>query len=177
MKKEFKKLITYTAIGFGAVILFFIVFNICFFIRAQFNAASLNSQNTLDWVTEKGGINVSWGDLLSEMDNHGFHGDGSSLEVYQYTDSSMQSEMEESGIWNKLPLSNGLTELINNSLNDKCADAIPNISKGYYFYYDRYEGSTDPYDPSMIWNRSSINCTIALYDSDKDVLYIYKMDT
>ena len=40
-----------------------------------------------------------------------------------------------------------------------------------------YEGSTDPYDPSMIWNRSSINCTIALYDSDKDVLYIYKMDT
>ena len=55
-----------------------------------------SSEHTLDWVYEKGGINVIWGDKLFVKDTHGgFHGDGSSLYAYQYTDSSMEPEMEE----------------------------------------------------------------------------------
>lgn len=39
--------------------------------------------------------------MLFHKDTHGgFHGDGSSLYVYQYTDSSMEPEMEESELWN-----------------------------------------------------------------------------
>ena len=55
------------------------------------------SEHALDWVYEKGSINVIWGDKLFVKDTHGgFHGDGSSLYAYQYTDSFMGSEMEGS---------------------------------------------------------------------------------
>lgn len=64
--------------------------------------------------------------MLFHKDTHGgFHGDGSSLYVYQYTDSSMEPEMEE----------------------------------------------------SELWNMNSINCTVAIYDADEDIMYVFIKDT
>ena len=131
----------------------------------------------LAWLYEKGGINVIWGDELESKDTHGFHGDGSSLNVYQFSDSSMEPEMEESELWKKLPLAEGVSNVITNTIGDECAEDIPVISNGYYFFYDRSSEARNPYDESDLWNRYSINCTIAIYDMDNDVLYIYTMDT
>ncbi len=136
------------------------------------------SDPTLSWLYDKGGINVIWGDPLDAMDTHGgIHGDGSSLHVYHYTDSSMQPEMEESELWKPLPLPEGISNLLTNSSGDKCAEAIPEVTHGYYFFYDRHSETLDPYDVSELWKRSSINCTIAIYDADRDVMYIYDTDT
>ena len=140
--------------------------------------SSKNTDKTLAWLYEKGGINVIWGDKLDAKDMHGgFHGDGSSLHTYQYTDSSMEPEMEESELWKKLPLSENISNLINNSIGDECAAAIPEISNGYYFFYDRHTETKDPYDESELWNRYSINCTVAIYDADGDILYVFEEDT
>ena len=162
-------------------LLFFLPGIICLSLSAAYllnedNASA--SDPTLLWLYDKGGINVIWGDPLNATDTHGgFHGDGSSLHVYHYTDSSMQPEMEESKMWKTLPLSEGISDLLTNSIGDKCAEAIPEITHGYYFFYDRHSEASDPYDESELWKRSSINCTIAIYDADKDVMYVYAMDT
>ncbi len=37
--------------------------------------------------------------------------------------------------------------------------------------------AADPYDESELWNRASINCTVALYDADEDIMYIFIKDT
>ena len=80
-----------------------------------------STEHTLEWVYEKGGINVIWGDKLFAKDTHGgFHGDGSSLYAFQYTDSSMEPEMEESELWKALPFSDAVSDLINNSIGDEC---------------------------------------------------------
>ena len=143
-----------------------------------FLASKSKEDKALSWLYEKSGINVVWGDKIYSKDNHGgFHGDGSSLYSYQFTDSSMEPEMEESGYWKSLPLSEGISNLINNSIGDECAEAIPDISNGYYFFYDRHTETADPYDESELWNRASINCTVALYDADEDILYIFIKDT
>ena len=137
-----------------------------------------STEHTLEWVYEKGGINVIWGDNLFAKDTHGgFHGDGSSLYAFQYTDSSMEPEMEESELWKPLPFSDAVSDLINNSIGDECAEAIPEISNGYYFFYDRHSEAADPFDESALWSRSSINCTVAIYDADEDILYIFVKDT
>ena len=143
-----------------------------------FLASKSKADNTLSWLYEKGGINVIWGDKISSKDTHGgFHGDGSSLYIYQFTDSSMEPEMEESEYWKSLPFSEAVSNLINNSIGDECAEAIPEIDNGYYFFYDRHAEAADPYDESELWNRASINCTVALYDANEDLLYIFVKDT
>ena len=135
------------------------------------------SDPTLAWLYDKGGINVIWGDPLNAMDTHGgFHGDGSSLHTYHFTDSSMQPEMEDSRLWKKLPFSESVSNLINNEF-DECASAIPEIANGYYFFYDRHSETKDPYDESELWNRHSVNCTVAIYDADEDILYVFEEDT
>ena len=158
-------------------VLFFLPGLLCLILTVSYWIPSDKNDNTLSWLYEKGEINVIWGDMVYSKDDHGFHGDGSSLAAYHYTDSSMEPEMEESKLWKKLPLSNGVSDLINNSIGDECAEAIPVVTNGYYFYYDRHKDAADPYDESELWNRSSINCTVAIYDADEDILYIFKKDT
>ena len=143
-----------------------------------FLASKSKEDKALSWLYEKCGVNVIWGDKIYSNDTHGgFHGDGSSLYSYQFTDSSMEPEMEESEYWKSIPLSEEVSNLINNSIGDECAEAIPEIPNGYYFFYDRHTEAADPYDESELWNRASINCTVALYDADEDILYIFMKDT
>lgn len=162
-------------------LLFFLPGLICLSLTASYIFADENpstSDPALIWLYDKGGINVIWGDPLNSIDNHnGFHGDGSSLRLYHFTDSSMEPEMEESELWKKLPLSDNISNLIRNSIGDECAEAIPEITNGYYFFYDRHSEARDPYDESDLWNRHSINCTVAIYDAENDVMYIFEMDT
>jgi hypothetical protein len=164
-----------------ARLLFFLPGIICISLATSYllyDGSASASDPTLLWLYDKGGINVIWGDPLNAMDTHGgFHGDGSSLHVYHYTDSSMQPEMEESELWKELPLSENVFNLIRNTIGNECAEAIPEVTNGYYFFYDRHSRANDPYDESELWNRHSINCTVAIYDADEDILYVFEEDT
>ena len=92
-----------------ARLLFFLPGIICISLAASYlfyDGSASASDPTLLWLYDKGGINVIWGDPLNAIDTHGgFHGDGSSLHAYHFTDSSMQPEMEDSRLWKKLPFS------------------------------------------------------------------------
>lgn len=134
----------------------------------------LNNDEVPKWISEKGKIDVTGGKQIISIDTHGgFHGDGDSLFAYEYSDSSLKTAMEASSLWKKLPLSSGLSAVLDTSTGHE----IPSVTNGYYFFYDRHSASTDPFDATGLWNRPSINCTLAIYDADKDILYIYIMDT
>ena len=94
----------------GIAIITALNFIICISLATSYllyDGSASASDPTLLRLYDKGGINVIWGDPLNAMDTHGgFHGDGSSLHVYHYTDSSMQPEMEESDIRKYLLLKN-----------------------------------------------------------------------
>ena len=54
---------------------------------------------------------------------------------------------------------------------------IPVIENGYYMFMDRSSESTDNTDDSMLLSRYSFNFTIAIYDTDTDILYYFEYDT
>ena len=56
---------------------------------------------------------------------------------------------------------------------------IPEISNGYWFVLDRHSAAKSKYNEKDIFkeDRYSYNFTVAVFDIDKNVLYIYELDT
>lgn len=126
-------------------------------------------------ISLEGGIDVSKGKVISETDTHGFHGDGLYLSEIKFSDDSVIMEIKENEYWHKLPLSKNLNEFIYEPLDDGIK--IPEITNGYYYFYDRFEDSTDSYDDTELLNRGAYNFTVMIYDSDTDTLYVCREDT
>lgn len=108
----------------------------------------------------------------------GFHGDGEAFAKIFFTQE--QSEKVENRIkknqhWRKLPLS----EIVASSTGifDK-EMKIPEIENGYWFYLDRSSEAKDKNDENDMYNgRYSHNYSVAVFDSDKNILYYYELDT
>ena len=135
------------------------------------------------------GIDISDGEVISESDSHGgFHGDGSTVIVIQFADTSCSDQIAKNGEWNTLPLTDNLTALVygihaeNSSVGPMIhggdgIPVVPEIENGYYYFLDRHSQSTDPKDDSGVLDRASYNFTIAIYDADTQMLYYLELDT
>lgn len=159
-----------------AILLSFIVFAFAF--------TSCNSNEVQNTVSEEIGIDVSSGSELSSSDTHGgFHGDGVSCTALQFSDDTVLEEIKNSSNWKEFPLDEtvqaivyGISEdtySIGPYLTDDEGNAIvPDIQNGYYLLIDRQ------IDQEMdILSRASFNLTVALYDTDTNILYICELDT
>lgn len=126
------------------------------------------------------------------MDSHGgFHGDGKSYVEISFAhdqNNTLTEEIEQSEHWSKFPLSDILhtavygkkspSEIIGPAVSIKAGESLfPNVTNGYYFFYDRHSESKDGNDETNLLNRSSVNFTIAIYDVDTKTLYYYELDT
>lgn len=141
------------------------------------------------------GINISDGNTVDEYENHGgFHGDGITFKKVDYSETDYQEivdKIKENEDWKPLPLSKNLNWLIYGEEDDddenygyvfrKDNDGknlFPNISNGYYFFYDRHsENENNPHDDTDLLNRYSYNFTVAIYDTDNNILYYGELDT
>ena len=123
--------------------------------------------------------------VTEEVDTHGgFHGDGS---YYLILDCSENKEkaLENMSGWNELPLSENLDLIMYGGEKDgktysyNLAEEanIPKIENGYYCFRDRHSESTDSSDDSKLFDRYSFNFSVALYNSDTDMMYFFKFDT
>ncbi len=132
---------------------------------------------SLKSLSDDCGIDLTDGKIISEEDNHGgFHGDGFSLLIADYSqDPSVPEELTTNEKWHKLPLSDNLSTFIYQPYDDDLK--IPQIENGYYYFYDRHDEATDPYDDSEFLTRFSFNFTLAIYDSDTNTLYLCEYDT
>lgn len=123
------------------------------------------SRNALDAL----GISVSHARILQYSDTHGgFHGDGTTLLVL-----SGDACIPDSRFWHDLPM----TKNVRDALESFGPEGMPEIKNGQWFFLDRHSKTTDPTDSSMLFGRGSWNFTLAVYDSDAEVLYYLKVDT
>ena len=53
---------------------------------------------------------------------------------------------------------------------------IPRVENGWYYFADR-QSEGNIHDSSQVLERASINCTVAVYDSDNEKLYYLELDT
>ena len=116
---------------------------------------------------------------MEEKDTHGgFHGDGETLVKIYFSDKQAEkfiSKIDNNTHWNKLPINDILqTCITNKSIEDM---SIPFVENGYWFFIDRHSKATNKYNYNDMFNRASSNYSIAIFDMESNVLYIYSLDT
>ncbi len=165
------------------------------FIMMCFAMAGYGHGSTQDEISGQIGIDISEGTEVFNDDTHGgFHGDGITCIVLKFPDDGVINEIKEKRAWKQLPLNktvealvygtfseiNGVSTQIGPYLTDQNGNALaPEIHNGYYFFRDRHYDNeyTGSQGVSGVLGRGSFNFTVALYDSDKNMLYYYKLDT
>lgn len=147
------------------------------------------TDNILSEISKTIGVDVSAGEVISESDSHGgFHGDGDTVVVIQFADTSFSDQINENEVWNAMPLTENLTALVYGIRKEDGSvgpmiqsgdgtPAIPEVDNGYYYFRDRHYQSTNPTDDSGVLGRASYNFTIAIYDVDNKTLYYMELDT
>ena len=68
-----------------------------------------------------------------------------------------------------------LQNCISNNITDEIS--VPIIENGYCFFLDRHSKTIDKYNYKEIFDRASSNYSIAIFDIDSNILYIYSLDT
>lgn len=119
---------------------------------------------------------------LDEKDTHsGFRNEGELLKKIYFSERQANNFIEQvkkKDNWRELPM----TERLSNKV---CKYAmvddmnIPEVDKGYWFVLDRHSETKDKYNEKDIFDedRHSYNFTVAVFDIDKNILYVYELDT
>ncbi len=145
-------------------------------------------------ITSAVGINATGGEYTEIYEDHGgFHGDGTTYSTVKFSDDTALNSIKENENWKELPLSDNVNILLYGVTNERedyvesigpyVSDAdgnplAPEIENGYYFFMDRQaEENEDKYDDSKVLDRGAYNFTVAVYDTDTDVMHYFKMDT
>lgn len=144
-------------------------------------------------ISKRLSLDCSSAEIMQSYDSHGgFLGDGTSFYALQFSDSSQAERISTSGDWKPLPLTDTLKAVAWGEQDDEHDFApmiikdndwdhplIPKVENGYYFFLDRHSNATDPKDDSMLLDESrpSYNFTLAIYDTDSDILYYSQVDT
>jgi len=144
-------------------------------------------------LSERLEIDVSSGKNVEESDSHGgFHGDGLLVQKISFEDDKVLDEIKDNQKWKAFPLSRNIEALVY-GIKEETAESvhisgpyltdengegiIPEIKDGYYYFYDRHSESEDSYNEEDVLNRVSFNFTMAVYDSENNVLYYVEFDT
>ena len=116
---------------------------------------------------------------IEEKDTHGgFHGDGETLAKFYFSDKQAQnftSNISNNSHWNEFPIPETLQHCAYDSIDEDIK--IPFINNGYWFFLDRHSKATDKYNYYEMFGRASSNYSIAVFDIDSNILYIYSLDT
>lgn len=118
---------------------------------------------------------------IERQDTHGgMVMDGETLARVYFTDEQAKkvlNEIKNNKHWRELPIMERLQEGIIFNI-DKSME-FPIVENGYWFYLDRHTEANDIYDEYERYEekRSSTNFSVAVFDSDSNILYYYALDT
>lgn len=143
------------------------------------NPACIHFMNKLS-VSAVLSLNCLPADMTAWYDSHGgFHGDGTTFYRLEFPDDSAVDSIKKNKNWKELPLTDNLTTLAGfiERDNDWGNPLIPQVENGYYCFIDRHSESRDKKDDTDVLNRCSYNFTIAVYDTDSNILYYGEEDT
>ena len=167
-----------------AVLLIGVLLNVtgCQLIGFQTTDLLTDISNTLE-------VDVCDGVVIYQYDDHGgFLGDGEMVVKLSFSDTDCLNRIKESSAWNPLPLTKNLEAFVYGAVIYGCNyepcihdedynPVVPKIENGYYCFVDRHSQSKDKKDDSPLLNRYSINCSLAIYDTDTNLLYYLELDT
>ena len=104
-------------------------------------------------------------------------GDG---EYYLIMDCSKNPKSARNVIWKwePLPLSDNLKRLMYGQGYHYATNAhLPFIEHGFYRFRDDFPDAENTLDDTELFDRYSINCTLAVYDTDNEILYYFETDS
>lgn len=174
-------------------IIFLIISLICIFTMSSCSALIALIAPTLpveEVITKTIAHTIYDGSVTVFEDTHGgFHGDGWIYAEIKFRDDQFLNDVRHE--WKPLPLTDSLNAVCygtSDSNGDHFAPHIkdgegnarlPDIKNGYYYFKDNYNSEyvKDRYDDSEFLHRSSVNYTLAIYDTDTKTLYVFKFDT
>lgn len=119
---------------------------------------------------------------IDKKDTHGgMPNEGELLERIYFSEKQANNfvkKLKENNNWRELPI----TERLHNKVCKYAIDEdmnIPEVSNGYWFVLDRHSEAKDKYNEDDIFNegRHANNFTVAVFDTDEKILYIYELDT
>ena len=123
--------------------------------------------------------------VVDQLDTHGgFMGDGAYYLILDCSE-NRAAALEKIKAWKPLPMSESLQLLMYGGEKDgiiygyNMAERgnIPKVENGYYWFEDRHSESKNSEDDSEIFDRHSMNFSIAVYDCDADRLYYFEFDS
>lgn len=119
-------------------------------------------------------------EIIEAGDSHGgFHGDGTYFEIIQINSSetaSFAEELQNSGLWEELPLSGELQKFIYGEHNAEYTygghgEMMPKNISGIYRFNDKSA------DSRPLFERYSQNFIFCMFDTNKGRLYILEFDS
>ncbi len=115
---------------------------------------------------------------VEHTDTHeGFHGDGTTwiqMEFSAVQDKTLQEHFQNTEGWSSLPLPKPLDTFLYETQDSA---ALPQISHGFWYFYDRHEESRNRFSCQELFQRHSFNFNFAIYDADSHILYYLEFDT
>lgn len=123
-------------------------------------------------VSVKLTLNCLPADMTAWYESHGgFHGDGTTFYRLEFPHDSNVKAIQRSKKWHELPMTDEIEPLSFITIdNDWEHRLIPSVEHGYYCFIDSYSMiEKDPVDGTM--ERYYLNYTIAVYDTDNNILY------
>lgn len=133
------------------------------------------------WISRRIKIFVPLSVEVEYKDNHGgFHGDGECLVKVYFSKEQAQKfkeKIERNSHWKQLPMSDRFRNQLILGIEKEME--IPVIKNGYYYFLDRHSQADDKYNPYEMDEefRGSWNYTVAVFDTDENILYFYELDT
>ena len=166
------------------------IFLIAIFLLCNLVSCSGTATNQ-EIISNELGIDIASGNIETYTDTHGgFHGDGETYSKITFSDDSFYNEIKNNTDWSPFPLTPNLTVVVyggtdpngdswESFIKDKNDNTlIPEITNGYYFFIDRHSDfKNNKKDDSKIFDRHSMNFTLAIYDITSKTLYFYAIDT
>lgn len=141
--------------------------------------------STKEYINKKINLDITGCDIKINNDERmGFNGDGICY-VKASCIKDSKNMVKSISNWNKLPLSKNLELIMYGGKKDNVEydydlakeQNIPKIKNGYYLFIDRHKNSTNSNSDKDLFNRTSFNFTLAMYDIDSNILYFYEFDT
>lgn len=152
---------------------------LCIIIALAFLLGSCSYNDYRSKISKAFGIDIPFGAPMKSVDTHGgFHGDGATWVSVGFTSGKNPTEqIKNNPDWKPLPLDEVAEVLAHDlkiQLGDGEATLMPEVENGYYIVIDRHSQKNENDD---ILGRASYNFTMAIYDTDANILYYCEFDT
>ncbi len=152
---------------------------VCIIVVLAFLLGSCGYNDYRSKISKALGIDIPSGAPMKSVDTHGgFNGDGATWVSVGFTsDKNPTEQIKNNHDWKPLPLDEVADVLAHDlkiQLDDGEATLMPEVENGYYIVIDRHSQKNENDD---ILGRTSYNFTMAIYDTDANILYYCEFDT